>query len=224
MLWLLTSAFFIWLIYREFRLRRVPRRGYDAPLDTPVSKPYLAALLLLAMAFGWPPFKAWRLERLLEAQARVLVGGRPVEVHCGTFFDSVFDNNSMSAGHADTERGRMVFVTPWCDRLHAYIARPAKATEQQIIALHIFTHESMHLRGELDEARTECQAIQRNHHSAMLLGVPESLARQHALRFYRDIYQRRKDSGPFSSHYYSAECAPGKAMDEQLPGAPWLGG
>jgi hypothetical protein len=85
----------------------------------------------------------------------------------------------------------------------------------------MFTHESMHVRGELDEARTECQAVQRNYRAARLLGVPDATARRNALDYYNNLYKLRRDEGTMQAAYYSEDCAPGKALDEHLNDSTW---
>ena len=85
----------------------------------------------------------------------------------------------------------------------------------------MFTHESMHVRGELDEAKTECEAVQRNYRAARMLGVADDTARQNALDYYNILYKRRAIVGGLSGSYYSAECAPGKALDEHLEDSTW---
>jgi hypothetical protein len=79
----------------------------------------------------------------------------------------------------------------------------------------------MNVRGELNEARTECQAVQRNYRAAMLLGVSEAIAKQNALDIYNINYQQRGRMGGIQTAYYSTECAPGKAMDEHLTDSTW---
>ena len=85
----------------------------------------------------------------------------------------------------------------------------------------MFTHESMHVRGELNEARTECEAVQRNYRAAKLLGVPDPIAKQNALDYYNDSYLHRQDMGIMQASYYSSECAPGRAWDEHLSDSTW---
>ena len=103
----------------------------------------------------------------------------------------------------------------------AYLRHPGRASRAELESLDIFTHESMHIRGELNEARTECQAIQRNYRSAKLLGVSDAIAKQNALDIYNINYQERGKIGGIQSAYYSDECAPGKAMDEHLIDSTW---
>src|SRR6202021_3221845 len=81
--------------------------------------------------------------------------------------------------------------------------------------------ESKDVRGELNEARTECQAVQRNYRAAKLLGVSDATAKQNALDFYNINYQERGKIGGIQSDYYSAQCAPGKEMDEHLIDSTW---
>jgi hypothetical protein len=79
----------------------------------------------------------------------------------------------------------------------------------------------MHVRGELNEARTECEAVQRNYRSAKLLGVPDATAKRNALDYYNDLYKARRDEGIMQATYYSDECMPGGAMDEHLSDSTW---
>ncbi|MEI7614389.1 MAG: hypothetical protein WCK63_15930 [Betaproteobacteria bacterium] len=221
MLWILLSLFFCWLIYREFRRCRVAPLGYDHPDPTPLSKPYLAILTVLSLLFAWPPFHYWQFERLLSAKATLLADKRPAKVHCNTIFDTFFDSNTLAAGHADPNTGQIGIQYPWCERLMDYLAHPSRASREEIASLNLFTHESMHVRGELDEALTECQAVQRNFRAARLLGVPEQTARKTALDYYHGDYLRRSTSGAMSAAYFSDQCAPGKAMDEHLGDSSW---
>jgi len=73
----------------------------------------------------------------------------------------------------------------------------------------------MHAAGEFNEELADCQAFQRNHRVAMLLGVPNELAAKNAI----DIHRTRSNRHP----YYSSRCEPGKDLDEKLYDAVWLG-
>ncbi len=79
----------------------------------------------------------------------------------------------------------------------------------------------MHIRGEMNEARTECEAVQRNYRAAKMLGVPDATAKKNALDYYNIAYQERGKVGGMTGAYYSVECAPGRAMDEHLPDSTW---
>jgi hypothetical protein len=85
----------------------------------------------------------------------------------------------------------------------------------------MFTHESMHVRGEMNEAITECEAVQRDYRAAKLLGVDDETAKRNALDYYNHGYQLRGKIGGMQGAYYSEQCAPGKAMDEHLSDSTW---
>jgi hypothetical protein len=219
MLWILTSLLFFGCAYREIRASLVAPAGFDTP--RPIYKPYLAMTLGLGLLFAWPPVHTWFFERFLAANATVLADGHRATVHCNTVWDTMLDPEMLAAGHANPETGAIGLQHPWCSILSSYLAHPGRASDEELWSLAMFTHESMHVRGELDEARTECQAVQRNYRAARLLGVAEPTARRNALDYYARLYQGRRDEGLMQAAYYSAECAPGKAWDEHLSDSTW---
>jgi hypothetical protein len=200
---ILLSLLFCWLIYSE--LTR----------DKPLFKSYLALLILLALSCAWPPFHHWHFERFLNSIAKKLAEHHPAVVHCNTLFDTLFDEDPGVGGHANPKTGYIVIQYPKCDDLMNYVAHPERANTASLYALDILTHESMHARGEYNEAKTECEAVQRNYRTAKLLGIPDDFAQKNARDYYELLYLKRNDG------YFSSECAPGKALDEQLPDSTW---
>src|ERR1022692_3259858 len=191
MLWILTSLFFIWCGFREIRRSIIAPPGFDFP--TPLSKPYLALVLSLAVLFAWPPFHTWHFERFLSAKATELADNHRAKVHCNTLFDTMLDSEMLASGHASPLTGKIVIQKPWCDILMSYLAHPHRATAREIESLNLFTHESMHVR----------------------------VAKSNALEYYNTAYQQRGDSGTLQGSYYSKECAPGKSLDEHLGDSTW---
>ena len=96
-----------------------------------------------------------------------------------------------------------------------YIKHPAAASKEELYSLNILTHESMHARGEYNEAKTECEAVQRNYHTAILLGVPDTIAKQNALAYYKNYYLKRTGT------YFSKDCVPDGSLDEHLSDSTW---
>jgi hypothetical protein len=219
MLWMAASLFFLWCAVREVRASIVAPPGYDLP--RPVSKLYLAIVLCLGLSTSWPPIHRWQFEHFLSAKATVLAENRAATVHCNTVFDTMLDPNMLAAGHANPTTGRIGIQHPWCDRLSSYLDHPSRATEEELFSLDMFTHESMHVRGELNEAVTECEAVQRNYRAAKLLGVPDAIAKANALDYYNNYYKRRAEMGIMQAAYYSDQCAPGKTLDEHLEDSTW---
>jgi len=219
MLWLAFALFFLWLALRELHHGLVARPGFSHPQE--ISKAYLLLTLGAAAALAYTPVRYWQFERLLTAQARLLSGSDGATVHCNTLFDTMLDPNSMASGHATPSTGRIVIQKPWCGVLMAHLRNPGKLDPKGIFSVQLFVHEAMHIRGELDEAITECQAIQRHYRGARLLGIPDQLAREGGQRFYAQHYQGRRAIGGMQAAYYSEECAPGKALDERLRDSTW---
>lgn len=209
MFWLLISLFFCWLIYREITSPKVAAAGFTA-----FDIGYMAVLLCVAMLFAWRPYHYWRLEQFLTATAISLADNPAANVHCNTVFDSIFDNTLRVAGHANIESGDIVLQHPWCGTLMDYLDDPTQASDDEIWSLSLITHEIMHVRGERNELKTECQALQRNYRMAKLLGVPGDMAKEHAFYYYDTLYKNRHP-------YFTPECAPGKLLDEQLSDSSW---
>jgi len=217
--WILLSLLFFWCAYREVVASIVAPAGFDSP--RPVSKSYVAIMLILAALLAWPPLHRWHFEHFLSAKATVLADNHAARVHCSTVFDSIFDPEMLAGGHADPRTGKIVIQPPGCTTLSSYLHHPGRASESELWSLGLFTHESMHVRGELNEALTECEAVQRNYRAAKSLGVPDRIARKNALDYYKILYQRRSTRGFMQAQYYSSECAPDKAMDEHLSDSSW---
>jgi hypothetical protein len=218
-LWILASLIFSWCACREVYRSLVAARGYELP--TPVSYPYLAVVLTLAALFAWPPLHTWHFERFLSATATELAERHHARVHCNTAFDTMLDPMMLSIGHADPRTGEIGIQAPWCDVLMGYLRHPEHASARELVSLDMFTHESMHIRGQMNETLTECEAVQRNYRAARLLGVPAETARRNAQDYYNGEYQRRGTIGGMQSEYYSDQCRPGKAMDERLRDSTW---
>jgi hypothetical protein len=219
MLWILISLFFVWCAFHELYTSMVAPPGFDRP--TPVSKPYLALVLILAVLFAWPPVHTWHFERFLSAKATELADGHVAHVHCNTVLDTMLDPEMLAAGHASPVTGKIGIQHPWCSTLSSYLSHPGRANEQELWSLAMFTHESMHVRGEMNEARTECEAVQRNYRAAKLLGVSDGIAKRNALDYYNNLYKERANQGFLQTTYYSNECAPGRALDEHLSDSTW---
>ena len=84
-----------------------------------------------------------------------------------------------------------------------------------VVAVHVITHESMHMTGSVPESRAECSAVQRDSMTARLLGATPREALALARRYYTLIYPNLPDE------YRDSECVAGGTLDEHLPEAPW---
>jgi hypothetical protein len=186
-----------------------------------MSKPYISVLSALTLLSLWQPIHTWQFQRRLSAVSTVLADSHIAHVHCNTVIDTLFDQNSTNIGHARPDTGEIAFQYPWCNTLMSYLRHPERADREELSSLGLLTHESMHVRGELNEARTECEAVQRNFRAAKLLGVPAGTAKRNALDYYQSVYLPRAEKEGDPDRYFSDECAPGRLWDERLGDSTW---
>lgn len=203
------SGLFAWAALREIYYGFVPKPGYMQPDQ--ISKSYLLIVLLIAAAFAYLPFQKLRFERFLTEKARVLSESSTTTVHCNTQFERMLSPHPSAAGYAHMDTGKMVLQGRWCDALRKHLRNPEKMDKDGIFSVHVFAHEAMHVRGEINEAFTDCQAFQRHYRAARLLGVKsDEVARKSGTLLYESGYKK-----------FSEECAPGKALDEKLHDSTW---
>jgi hypothetical protein len=198
-----------WLLHRHDELGRARR----APT---IAVPLLLAVALVAGVVMW---RHHQMEKQLTEVATAVAGGS-ASVSCqklgGAMVDTGGELGYVKWSEDGTPERRALIKRDTCNDIVAFMGDPrGDAPDEQVIAIHVLTHESMHMRGERAESLTECQAIQRNAITARLLGASDSDAVEVARRYWTDFYPRQ------NAEYVSNECAPGRALDERLPDAPW---
>jgi hypothetical protein len=195
-------------------------RPYDA-LGRRKPAPLASVLLFASIGAGLlvPVWRHARLEHRLDDVASALVGV-PVVVHCQTAGDELFDVGGelglvRSGADGRPERATLLKRGP-CRRLAGYVrSEQAHPSRDQVVAVHVLSHEARHMAGTTDEARAECEAMQRDARAAQLLGADPAEARALAAAYWRDVYPTMGDS------YRTPDCAPGGALDERLGEGPW---
>lgn len=207
MILLLLSIFFCWLIFREITN---PTEGFNN-----FSLAYISVLALLAFACARPVYKTWSLESFLSEQATLIAERPGVKVKCNSVFDTLFDGKGLQslAGTAYPDTGEIFFEHGWCKNFMGYMDDPENPSQDELFGMHVFTHEVMHIRGEMNERKTDCQAIQRNQKVGELMGVESSTARANAKKYYQDFYPKHP--------YFDKECKRSGKYDEDLPNSIW---
>jgi len=197
-------------------------RPYDA-LGRRRSAPLVSVLVLAGVGLGLlvPVWRHARLEHRLDDVASALVGV-PVEVHCQTAGQELFDVGSeLGLVRADStgrpELATLIKRGP-CRRLADYLrSDKSNPSRDEVIAVHVLSHEARHMAGQLGEALAECEAMQRDARTALLLGADPAQARTLASAYWEQVYPLMNDD------YRSTECAPGGPLDEHLGDGPWPG-
>ncbi|GAB3679655.1 hypothetical protein [Angustibacter aerolatus] len=186
-------------------------------------RPFLAVSvgLSLALAVGGtvPVLQHHRLETRLSAVASALVGA-PSEVRCQSLgrqlADLGSDLGSVRSGPDGVPERRTFVERDPCRELAAYLGGDrSRPTRDQVVAVHVLTHETRHVAGVTTENAAECGAVQRDAVTARLLGATAEQAVALARSHWTTTYPRMPDA------YRDGGCAPGGTLDEHLAAAPW---
>jgi len=158
-------------------------------------------------------------ERRLANVAAQLVG-HPVSVHCQSTAAALVDAGAELGFVPYDENGIPRPTTTLkrdpCKELKRYLGGHRQSPSyDEVVAVHVLTHEAMHMRGETNEATTECEAVQRDSTTAALLGATPAQAQALALRYWQTVYPNMPEG------YFSSACRPDGPLDEHLAGAPW---
>lgn len=202
------------LVGVRWMLRRVDALGRIAPFP----RITVGLSLVLALCFAVPMLLQARLEHRLEAAASRVAGG-PVDVYCqdlGEAFVDVGSELGYVAWGPDgiPERSTLLKIEV-CADLRAWLgSSKAEPTLDQVVAVHVVTHETMHMAGHTNEARAECAAVQRDAVMAAALGASPVEAQALAQRYWTEVYPRMPDE-------YVGGCGAGGTYDEGLPTPPW---
>lgn len=198
----------------RWALTRIDAIGRTRPF--PAISVTVAAVLAVACAV--PVFRHAAFERRLDRVASDLAGV-PARVHCQTLGQTWTDAHTelgyVRLGPDGRPEHRTVIAWEACEDVGSWMRTHSSSDIDQVIAVHVLSHESMHMAGIVNEAAAECAAMQRDVRTARALGASQGQAVALARTYWRRVYPT------MPSGYRSAQCAPGGALDEHLPDAPW---
>jgi hypothetical protein len=181
----------------------------------------VTGLALLGGGLFVPVLRHAQLEHRLDSVASVLVGA-PVTVHCQSLGKELVDVGPelgfVRYGANGVPEHSTLIKREVCSDLRGYLGSDHHhPSDAQVVAVHVLSHESMHMAGSTDEAQAECFAVQRDAQTARLMGASSADAVRLARTYWLTVYPRMPEG------YRSADCAPGGALDRRSPDAPWLG-
>ena len=184
-------------------------------------------------------FSAWQYARREQNESRLALAAsavalRDVDVSCPGFWTRLVEITPNSGWVAFDEHGQPSneanLSAPTCDSLERVwrgkqrsfrcllAGRCDERTLAAVSGIVTLAHESWHLRGIVEEARTQCYAVQSVEVVAERLGVTEVDARAIAVRVAFD------DARTPIGEYHSAQCRPGGAYDLRPDTARWPSG
>lgn len=178
----------------------------------------------------WPQLRARETERQVRPLVQALAQ-RDAGARCPRYLTAVltsvgsvsFDETGRIADHTE-------LTGPVCDGLrHLYSAKGraelscltttgvcTPETQRAIVALSVVVHESMHLRGQFDEALTECESLGESGTVSRVLGIPLEQARMISYLHYKAL----NPNTPPEYRITAGTCANAAALDAAPPGAP----
>ncbi|MFZ0324923.1 MAG: hypothetical protein WAN48_12440 [Actinomycetes bacterium] len=183
--------------------------------------PWVAVGLLIVTSLGMAvPGAQRRSEEARLSAVASQVASQSVRVHCQTFGEAFVDAGSELGWVAwrpdGTASPETLIKRSPCRDLRDYLGSDqANPTLAQVVAVHVLTHESMHMSGILEEAMAECAAVQRDALTATLLGASDSEAQDLARRYWTTVYPDMPDA------YRTPDCRAGGPLDENLASPPW---
>jgi hypothetical protein len=190
-----------WLLFRGIVRRKVPWIG-------------LAVIAVPMIVFGVTERQWISAEHAFTAASRVVAPSAP-GVHCQRLGET-FTYAGAELGHVEWDEDGVTTAPALisyetCQRLTAYwrsnAAEKAAPPLEQVVAVHVLTHESVHLAGDHKEASTECTAMQRDTDVAQALGASPESARRLAETYAAQVYPR------MPSGYTNANCVKDGSMD-----------
>lgn len=208
-------SFWVFLVFGGaacfFGWRHVTSQGWHG-----FAIPLCALIALTGLYLG---YRKWSLESKLNAVVAELSGVPNGSVACRNAMQEMIFSTNAGWVNVD-EHGNMsnqtVLTRDICNDLRGYLdSAKVSPSAGQVLAVHVLTHESMHIAGERNEARTECQAIQRNAKTAELLGAAPDAAQALAREYWESFYPRMRD------RYRTSECRAGGSLDETPDDGIW---
>jgi hypothetical protein len=179
----------------------------------------ISSCVVLAVVATLPIVDRVTLESRLSHASSTLLGTH-VEVDCQTLTGSALDMGNelgfVKWGVGGVPERKTLIKHQQCNDLHSYLNSSMQhPSAAQILAVHVLTHESMHMSGIKVEYIAECDAMQRDTAMAEIMGAKPAAAHSLAVTYWLTVYPNMPDG------YRSADCRPGGSLDLHLPDAPW---
>lgn len=198
-------------------IRWLQQRGVRQ--NVPFPSISISSCIVLAVVATFPVVDRVTLESRLSHSSSTLLGMH-VEVDCQTLTGSTLDMGNelgfVKWGPDGIPEHKTLIKHQQCNDLHSYLnSSKQHPSAAQILAVHVLTHESMHMSGITSEAIAECDAMQHDAAMAGVMGAQPAAAHKLAVAYWLTVYPNMPDG------YRSSDCRPGGSLDLHLPDAPW---
>ena len=182
------------------------------------TRPYvtLAVVLALLVPMLWTEIRWLHVQAAATTAVQKLTGNPAARVQCqralATFLWAGADLGRVEWDEPD----RAWLTLETCQHLGNWLRSGHSApTLDEAVAVHVLTHEAMHVDGDRNEASTECRALQNDARAVVLLGGTAEQGSALAQRIATEVYPTMSDE------YRSSECRAGGALDLTPGDASW---
>ena len=157
----------------------------------------LTAVILLALTgvLMWQGMaeRSWLATQSRLSAVATQIAGTPVKVHCQRFSETYFSASSaegiVGVDETGAPKGEADLTYSACRDLAAWIgSNKASPTREQMIAVHVLTHEAMHVSGITAEGEAECESLSFDARVAELLGASSKEATALATYYRTKVY------------------------------------
>ncbi len=165
----------------------------------------LIAITLVALAFEVGHHQR---QHLVTVAMSAVTDNPRARADCERFTEALF-NLSQYDGYVYQDNSDVaLYKRHVCIDLASYASSSHRNPSlEQIAAVHLVAHETMHVNGFWNEAEAECRAAQLSHLVAEQLGATAAQARELQARYFAELYPRNR------SDYISGECREGGRLD-----------
>ena len=186
-------------------IRAVQRRQWEGAIGRAWMAAILIALTVVAM---WFEVGHDRQQLLATRAMSAVTDNSDARADCRRFMESFFSLGEYDGYVARDNPDVAAIANHSCRSLASYAAGPKdNPALDEIAAVHLIAHESIHVNGYWSESEAECRAAQLNYLVAEELGATESQARALQARYFAEIYPNLREG------YVSRECREGGSLD-----------
>ena len=171
----------------------------------------LSFLALICLVLGFFIWRTWRLETELTQAVQTLTADSEISVNCQGFLREFRLDNNLGEVAFDGKGGLSKTAelrSSVCGELRGWLGSEKSApSRDQVVAVHVLSHEAVHASGVASEAHTECLAMQYDAQLAMLLGATAEHAEALATRYWYEVFPR------MPNEYRAVDCYPNGPLD-----------
>lgn len=182
------------------------------------TRPYvtLAVTVALLLPLMWTEIRWLQVQAAATSAVQQLTDNPSARVHCQRALATLMWAGADLGRVEWDEPDRAWLTMETCQHLGSwYRSDRAEPSIDEVVAVHVLTHEAMHVAGERNEALTECRALQQDARTVVLLGGSPTQGAELARRVATEVYPTMPDE------YRTAECRPGGALDRTPGDGDW---